>query len=122
MRNHNILPYSPDARKLATQLRQRMTPAEKVFWSATKKSKLGIVMRRQVPILDYVVDFYVKEIGLVIEIDGSSHHNRFLEDSQRQHRIEKLGVRFIRFTNKEVTENLSSVLKNLTSVIKTMKH
>jgi|GEM_PF-3925580 len=57
MRNHNILPYTREARELASRLRKRMTPQEKLFWKATKSSKLDIVMRRQMPILDYVVDF-----------------------------------------------------------------
>ena len=121
MRNHNILPYTKDARELASQLRKKMTSSEKIFWSATKNSKLGIVVRRQMPILDYVVDFYIKEIGLAIEIDGSVHDSNNLEDGLRQARIEKLGVRFVRFTNKQITCDLSFVLKKLKTIIEEMK-
>jgi len=98
-----------------------MTGCELIFWNATKNSQLGIVMRRQMPILDYVVDFYIKEIGLVIEIDGSSHDNKELEDGIRQGRIEKLGVTFIRFSNEQVKYNLSKVLEKLNKKIKEMK-
>ena len=73
------------------------------------------------PILDYVVDFYIKEIGLVIEIDGSSHDNKELEDVIRQGRIEKWGVTFIRFSNEQLKYNLSNVLEKLNKKIKEMK-
>lgn len=97
-----------------------MTKTETVFWERTKKSQLGVVVRRQMPILDYVVDFYIKEIGLAIEIDGSSHDNRFLEDAHRQGRIEELGVKFIRFTNDQIERNIDDVLGELKALIDEM--
>ncbi|RRO22835.1 endonuclease domain-containing protein [Flavobacteriaceae bacterium 14752] len=121
MRNHNILPYTKEARALASQLRKNMTPEEKLFWNATKSSKLGVIMRRQMPILDYVIDFYIKDIGLAIEIDGKIHDNNVVEDGVRQARIEKLGVKFIRFTNDEIEHNLPDVLNRLKVLIKEMK-
>ncbi|GGE25331.1 endonuclease domain-containing protein [Psychroflexus planctonicus] len=121
MRNHNILPYTKEAREYASQLRKEMTAAEKTFWNATKKSKLGVVMRRQMPILDYVVDFYIKEIGLAIEIDGNIHDNNILEDGLRQARIEKLGVQFVRFTNRQISDDLPKVLGELKELINEMK-
>ncbi|MBZ9627323.1 endonuclease domain-containing protein [Psychroflexus sp. CAK57W] len=121
MKNHNILPYTKDARKLAIQLRKNMTPTEKIFWNATKGSRLGVVMRRQMPILDYIVDFYIKDIGLAIEIDGSSHDNNTLVDGLRQARIEKLGVNFVRFTNDQITHNLPKVILQLKELIDEVK-
>lgn len=121
MRNHNILPYTKDARKLAIQLRKNMTLSEKIFWNATKGSKLGVVVRRQMPILDYVVDFYIKDIGLAIEIDGNVHNNNVLEDGLRQARIEKLGIHFIRFTNEQITNNLPKVIEQLKKLINEMR-
>ncbi len=121
MRNHNILPYSASARELSKNLRKNMTYSEKLFWNVAKKSGLGVVVRRQVPVLDYVVDFYIKEIGLAIEIDGEIHNNNVLEDGIRQARIEKLGVRFIRFKNHEIENDLSAVLNELTQEIRKLK-
>lgn len=60
--------------------------------------------------LDYIVDFYCHEIGLAIEVDGSSHDHKFLYDARRQGRLEKEGVHFIRFTDEEVKKELFSVL------------
>ena len=121
MRNHNILPFTKDARQLAVQLRKNMTPSEKIFWNATKSSKLGVVVRRQMPILDYVVDFYIKEIGLAIEIDGKIHNDNVLQDGLRQARIEKLGVHFIRFTNEQIANNLPEVIVKLKKLIDEMR-
>ncbi|WP_344927221.1 endonuclease domain-containing protein [Aquimarina addita] len=114
----NILPYTPEARQLSKALRKNMTENEKIIWKSLRKKQLGVQFFRQFPILEYVVDFYCKEIGLAIEIDGSSHQNRFLEDSHRQARIEALGVRFIRFSNEQVSNNLNAVLMELTATIK----
>ena len=121
MRNHNILPYTRKARILSSNLRKNMTKAEIAFWNISKSSQLGVVVRRQTPILDYVVDFYIKEIGLAIEIDGKIHENNILEDGIRQSRIEKLGVKFIRFTNHQVLNNMDQVIKELLILIKEMK-
>ncbi|WP_438962438.1 endonuclease domain-containing protein [Nonlabens sp.] len=123
MRNHNIIPYTKEAREWSRQLRNSMTRSEKIFWYMVKGSKLGVVVRRQLPMLDYVVDFYIKdkEIGLAIEIDGSSHDNNFLEDAKRQQRIEDLGVKFIRFTNEQVQHQPDKVIEEIQSLIIEMK-
>ncbi len=121
MRNHDILPYTQKARNLASQLRKNMTATERVFWSVVKSSKLGVVIRRQVPILDYVVDFYIKELGIAIEIDGGFHKDNALEDGMRQARIEKLGVKFIRYSNEDILGKLPQVLQNLKSIITEQK-
>lgn len=78
-------------------------------------------MRRQMPFLDYVVDFYIKDIGLAIEIDGKIHDDNVLEDGIRQARIEKLGVTFVRFTNDEINNNLAEVLDKLKGLIEEMR-
>ncbi len=116
----NILPYTQSARDLSRTLRKNMTQCENLLWERIKKKQLKTQFFRQFPILDYVVDFYSKEIGLAIEIDGSSHNNMFLEDSHRQERIEKLGVKFIRFNNDEIISNIEDVLKRLSDEIKLM--
>jgi len=109
----NILPYTQKARALSKTLRKNMTLSEKLFWNEIKGKKLKFQFFRQFPILDYVVDFYCKELGLAIEIDGSSHENMFLEDSKRQERIEQLGIKFIRFSNNEIENDLRNVIKRL---------
>jgi very-short-patch-repair endonuclease len=53
--------------------------AEVLFWQQVHKGKFyGINFNRQKVIGNYIVDFYVPSLSLVIEIDGWSH-NYFLK-------------------------------------------
>ncbi len=107
---NKIIPYKPELRELARSLRKNSTLSEVVLWQNIRKRALGVQFHRQVPMLDYIVDFYCHEIGLAIEVDGSSHDHKFLYDARRQGRLEKEGVHFIRFTDEEVKKELFSVL------------
>ena len=68
--------------------------------------------------LNYITDFYCHEIGLAIEIDGSSHDHRFLYDAKRQGELEAYGVTFLRFSNEEVKKNMFSVLLAIEETVK----
>ncbi len=107
---NKIIPYRSDLKLLSRQLRKNSTQTEILLWQKIKKRSLGVQFHRQVPMLDYIVDFYCHEIGLVIELDGSIHDHRFLEDAKRQGELEAQGVRFLRFTNEEVKDDLFNVL------------
>lgn len=51
------------------------------------------------------VDFYIPQIGLIIEIDGKQHQ-ALMDDAHRDEFTRSLGLKTIRFTTKEVsTEN-----------------
>lgn len=115
---NKIIPYRPELRDLARSLRKNSTLSEVILWQNIKKRALGVQFHRQVPMLDYIVDFYCHEIGLAIEIDGSSHDHKFLYDARRQGRLEKEGVQFIRFTDEEVKKELFSVLLALEEKVK----
>ena len=109
MRN-KIIPYNPELRGYARVLRKNSTLPEIILWKHIKKRAFGVQFHRQVPMLEFIVDFYCHEIGLAIEIDGSSHDHSYLYDARRQGKLEKEGVKFIRFTNEEVLKHLFNVL------------
>ncbi len=109
MRN-KIIPYNPELKFYARELRKNSTLCEVLLWQKIRKRALGVQFHRQVPMLNYIVDFYCPEIGLAIEIDGSSHNNKQLYDAKRQGQLEKYGVKFIRFTNDEIKQHMFSVL------------
>ncbi|WP_452220224.1 DUF559 domain-containing protein [Lacinutrix salivirga] len=46
--------------------------------------------------LNYIVDFYYNEIGLVIEIDGVSYEHSFIYDAKKQGELEVYGVAVLR--------------------------
>lgn len=83
-----------------------------------KNRSYGVQFHRQVPMLSYIVDFYWHEIGLVIEIDGNSHDYKYFYDANRQDRIEKYGVQFLRFSDADVKNNMFSVLLTIEEKVK----
>ncbi|MGJ8591023.1 MAG: endonuclease domain-containing protein [Aquaticitalea sp.] len=105
-----IIPYRSDLRERSRYLRNNATQTELLLWKHIKNRAFKVQFYRQVPMLDYIVDFYCHEIGLAIEIDGSSHDHRFFYDAKRQGRLEKEGVRFIRFSDKEIRQDMMNVL------------
>jgi very-short-patch-repair endonuclease len=66
---------------------------------------------RQRPVDRYIVDFYLPQHRLVIEIDGDTHGEAGQQryDAEGTQRLEALGHRVLRFTNAEVRENLEGV-------------
>ena len=71
---------------------------------------LGYDFDRQKPIDNFIVDFYCNELMLAIEIDGETHNFKVTRDFERQRRLEEFGVRFLRFTDEEVKQNLEGVM------------
>ena len=108
-----ILPYNPKLKELARQLRKNSTLSEILLWQQLHKKKiLGYDFDRQRPILNYIVDLYCKDLKLAIEIDGYSHEydESHKADAIRQKEIEKLGVHFLRFKDKQIKHDIYNVL------------
>lgn len=110
---NKIIPYRPELREYARHLRKNSTLSEILLWQKIKNRAYKIQFHRQVPMLDYVVDFYCHEIGLAIEIDGNSHEYKYFHDAKRQGRLESEGVKFIRFSDAEVKQDMFNVLLTL---------
>jgi very-short-patch-repair endonuclease len=101
-------------RNRAKQLRRDMTESEIKLWSRLRAGRLqGIKFVKQAPIAPYVADFAVRDLGLVIELDGDSHGGREDYDAARTAFIESQGYRVIRFTNNEVMSNIDGVLQTI---------
>jgi very-short-patch-repair endonuclease len=100
----------------AWELRNNMTEAEKILWKELKNRKaFKPKFRRQHPLDIFVADFYCHEYKLVIEIDGEIHLKKDKQeyDDGREHDIEKLGIKILRFTNHQVLTDLESVKKRI---------
>ena len=96
----------------ASELRRNMTDAEILLWNELKNRKVfRPKFRRQHPIDIFIVDFYCHEFKLAIELDGDIHLKVEIKeyDDGRSHDIEKLGIKILRFTNKEIFENIENV-------------
>ena len=120
MKKREIIPYNPKLIPLAKKLRSNMTLSEVLLWQELKgKQMLGYDFDRQKPIDNYIVDFYCKDLKLVIEIDGQSHEHEevSLTDKKSQAKLESLGVRFLRFDDLEVKREMKYVLNQIHSWI-----
>ena len=84
---------------------------------------MGVEFHRQVPLDEYIVDFYCHELMLAIEIDGNSHlfEDIAVNDQKRQEKLESLGVNFIRFDDLEVKRQMMMVLLALENKIEELK-
>ncbi len=114
-----IIPYNPDLVPLAKNLRNNMTLGEIGLWREIKGKKIGVKFSRQIPIDNYIVDFYCKDLQLAIEVDGAIHFEEGQQekDTIRQKRLESLGVRVIRFSDLDVKHNLSWVINEIKLII-----
>lgn len=110
---NKIIPYRKDLRLRSRTLRKNQTETEVLLWEKLRKRRLGVQFHRQVPLLDYIVDFYCHEIGLAIEIDGPIHETQVLEDGLRSSRLEKWGVHFLRFKNDDVYTEIDVVIDKI---------
>ncbi|WP_299824074.1 endonuclease domain-containing protein [uncultured Pontibacter sp.] len=114
MAKNRIIPYREDLKAKARELRKNSTLSEILLWKEIKERKLlGYQFHRQVPILDFIVDFYSHELQLAIEIDGDSHNQNYNYDVGRQSELEQYGVQFLRFDDKEVKRDMNNVLRTI---------
>lgn len=120
---NKILPYNPQLKQLARELRKNSTLSEVLLWKEIQKKKLGVEFHRQVPIKNYIVDFFCHELYLAIEIDGSSHDSEcaIVLDNIRQKEIEELGIQFIRIDDLDIKTDLDSTLQFLQHMINKLR-
>jgi very-short-patch-repair endonuclease len=90
-------------------LRKQETPEEKILWEILRNKKLGYKWKRQVSIGVYVADFYCREKGLVIELDGNHHVTNKEYDLIREEYFKSTGVTTLRFWNYEIHNNIKLV-------------
>jgi len=110
---NKIIHYNPELKPLARKLRSYSTLSEVLLWKKIKGRTFGYEFHRQVPIDDYIVDFYCHELLLAIEIDGNTHDYNFDKDQERQLRLEGLGIKFLRVSDQNVKRNMTDVLRAL---------
>jgi very-short-patch-repair endonuclease len=106
----------PDLKEQRRTLRQEMTPAEARLWSLLKGKRLdGRKFRRQQSLGPYIVDFYCSAESLVIELDGEVHNDSMRReyDAGRQEYLQDLGLKVIRFENRQVFEDMENVIAGI---------
>jgi very-short-patch-repair endonuclease len=112
------LPFNPHLIILLKEKRKAGILGEVLFWKKVRARVFhNIDFDRQRIIGNYIVDFYVKALGLVIEIDGSSHDEKEVYDGIRQEYLESLGLLVFRVDDFDIRNNLSIVMRELEEFI-----
>ena len=104
----------------ARENRIKSTPAEEQLWTELKNKKLkGLKFRRQHPVGIFILDFYCHSAKLAIELDGGYHLSVEQKeyDSNRTAMLQEAGISEIRFSNSEISNNLSDVLEKIVNII-----
>ena len=98
----------------ARTLRKNMTKEERHLWYDFLKP-LSVMVHRQKVIGEYIVDFYIAEAKLVIELDGSQHYeeNGMLADKARDAYLNGIGLTVLRYSNADVNRNFQGVCQDI---------
>ncbi len=113
-KNYFELPYNPNLKEKARELRQAGNLSEVLFWNQVKNGQFkGFDFDRQKIIGNYIVDFYCSNCQVVIEIDGSSHDDKVEYDANRDAYLESLGLTVIHIPVVDVLQRMGRVMEML---------
>jgi very-short-patch-repair endonuclease len=108
-----MLPYSRQLKNNSRELRIHMTDAEQKLWYRLRRKQInGWQFYRQKPMGSYIVDFYCPAAKLIVELDGSQHFEpeHQAADQKRDAYLAGLGLRVLRFDNRQVLLEMDAVL------------
>ena len=109
-----MIPYNKKLVSNARTLRKNMTPVEKHLWYDFLKA-LPFNVRRQHNIENYIVDFYIAEKKVVIEVDGRQHlspeHKE--SDEQRDAVLATWGISVLRYSNDSIRNCFDAVAEDI---------
>ncbi|MET3035737.1 endonuclease domain-containing protein [Chryseobacterium sp. NRRL B-14859] len=112
------LPYNSYLKVLLKEKRKARILGEVIFWKKVRaKIFHEIDFDRQRIIGNYIVDFYVKALGLIVEIDGSIHDKKQVYDEMREKYFESLGLLVFKISDFDVRNNLNLAMKELEDFI-----
>jgi very-short-patch-repair endonuclease len=116
----NYIPYKRKLTELARQNRNNPSSAEKKVWYEvlSRKQFEGYKFTRQKPIDHFIIDFYCSKLQLVIEIDGDSHAENAEYDKARTKVLNQYGLKVLRYTNRDVMNNIEGVYQDLIQIVK----
>ena len=113
--------YNANLKEFARSLRNNSTLGEIILWKSLKAgSIMNYTFNRQKPLGRYIVDFYCKQLSLVIEVDGAYHYEeeQRMKDEEREAVLKSLGLSFLRVHDEEIRKDLDLVIKRIESFIK----
>jgi len=96
-----------------------MTPHERKLWYLFLRNYPVKIYKQRI-IGDYIVDFYCSSARLVIELDGSQHYKpqAIDYDIERSVFLESLGLKVLRFSNRDIDRHFRSVCEQIDLAIR----
>ncbi len=117
-RKIEVLPKNKELLNRSRSLRKGYVLSEVIFWKQVRNKEFHqIDFDRQKIIGNYIVDFYIKSLGVVLEIDGSSHNDKEEYDEKRQLFLESLDLVVYRISDNRIKNDLGNVMKELEDFI-----
>ena len=117
-RKIEVLPRNKELLNRSRNLRKGYVLSEVIFWKQVRNKEFHqIDFDRQKIIGNYIGDFYIKSLGVVIEIDGSSHNDKEDYDNKRQLFLESLDLVVYRISDYRIKNDLGNVMKELEDFI-----
>ena len=117
-RSVGVLPKNKELLSRSRSLRKGNVMSEVIFWKQVRNGTFhGLDFDRQRIIGNYIVDFYLKSLGIVIEIDGSSHEFKKEYDSDRDKYLKSLKIEVIRIEDRRIRNDLGNVMNELEDFI-----
>jgi very-short-patch-repair endonuclease len=113
------------SRQRERELRRAMTEAERVLWAMVRNRFLARwKFRRQHRVGSFFVDFFCAELSLAVELDGEPHFTDEgrAADEIRSRILGRLGVRVVRYENREVVADPTSVEADLRRILAERAH
>jgi len=117
--NFRELPYNPNLKERAREMRNNSTKSEIKFWcEMLRKRETGYQFYRQKIIDHYIVDFYCAKLKLVVEIDGESHEGKEKYDKKRDDELNAYGLKVLHYNDNTVLNNFQIVEKDFKEQLK----
>lgn len=102
--------------EIRRNLRKESTQAEDFLWQHLRNGKLNkLKFKRQHSIGNYIVDFYCASNRLIVEADGSVHHesDQQEKDKLRDENLIEMGFQICRISNYEILFNMENVRQQI---------
>ena len=109
-----MLPYNKNLTQTAQKLRKNMTKEEKHLWYDFLKL-LPLTVKRQKNFENYIIDFYIPQAKIAIEIDGVQHttEDNFKADAERDNALASWGIKVLRYYNFEINSKFEEVTQDI---------
>ena len=113
-----MIPYNKSLVSNARKLRKDMTRAERHLWYDFLK-RLPCSVHRQHNIGNYIVDFYIAEKRIVIEVDGRQHQamEHLEADQKRDADLAAWDITVLRYSNESIRTQFRTVAQEILNTL-----